>query len=369
MHAAELLQIGAQTKIRTIIGLEAFEASRRIPHLAEMYASDTDGDRAKLNVILSLLLRPDRSIFLFDEAVTRRALKVCLAPFKVTLVQGAMLPLSSFVIMFKPLRQEEILMTLASAVMRIQTDHYIPEKYLYSLIEEVPHFHALLLFAMAIAFQQKTIYGVFLNDLIRCDIMSTPDDFYTDVKFIGPPYFLDVLTDYGSRSTGDFNRMLNKAYSGSKNCVPVVSSKKLQQRYLANRAMYHQNIAARTERVVRRVQSLVAREEREHEELRRKQDKEQLREECCICLDSPSTVEFLPCGHVSSCAECSIHLEVCMLCRTIIVCKKPASADQVEQVQEQDDDDDEECVAPYKFHKPINAKIRQKNRRRSRRSA
>lgn len=36
--------------------------------------------------------------------------------------------------------------------------------------------------------------------------------------------------------------------------------------------------------------------------------------ECCICLDAPPSVAFLPCGHVCCCAKCGI-VSICPMCR------------------------------------------------------
>ena len=37
--------------------------------------------------------------------------------------------------------------------------------------------------------------------------------------------------------------------------------------------------------------------------------------ECCICMDSPAEICFLPCGHVTCCSNCSVALQSCPICR------------------------------------------------------
>ncbi|XP_053396965.1 putative inhibitor of apoptosis [Mercenaria mercenaria] len=39
---------------------------------------------------------------------------------------------------------------------------------------------------------------------------------------------------------------------------------------------------------------------------------------CKICLDNEACVAFLPCGHLTSCVECSKNLRKCAICRTIV---------------------------------------------------
>ena len=36
--------------------------------------------------------------------------------------------------------------------------------------------------------------------------------------------------------------------------------------------------------------------------------------DCCICLDAPTTVAFVPCGHLATCEKCS-HVPNCPICR------------------------------------------------------
>ena len=40
--------------------------------------------------------------------------------------------------------------------------------------------------------------------------------------------------------------------------------------------------------------------------------------ECCICMDSPAEICFLPCGHVTCCSNCSEVLQSCPICRGAI---------------------------------------------------
>jgi hypothetical protein len=218
----------------------------------------------------------------------------------------------------------------------------------------MPHFHSMLLFAMAIAFANHPIYEVFIDELLMTDPMSLPEHLEANIKFIGPPFFLNVLTDYDMLSTGDFYKMLIKATSGVKNYIPVVSSKKLNRRYAANRAAYYRNNTVRAQRVVRRVKLMVA-----HEEQKQQQ---QQQEECCICLDAPSTVVFQPCGHTSACADCSLDLKVCMLCRTAIKGRKTIAPSAPREITVDDDDDDDHYVAPYQQPKNINPKIKKSKR-------
>lgn len=46
-----------------------------------------------------------------------------------------------------------------------------------------------------------------------------------------------------------------------------------------------------------------------------------LHSECSICLDKPSDIIFLNCGHVCCCYECGVNLDLCPLCRSNIVQK------------------------------------------------
>ncbi|XP_053396997.1 baculoviral IAP repeat-containing protein 3-like [Mercenaria mercenaria] len=39
---------------------------------------------------------------------------------------------------------------------------------------------------------------------------------------------------------------------------------------------------------------------------------------CKICLDNEACVAFLPCGHLTSCVECSKNLRKCAICRTVV---------------------------------------------------
>ena len=39
---------------------------------------------------------------------------------------------------------------------------------------------------------------------------------------------------------------------------------------------------------------------------------------CKICLDKEAVVAFLPCGHLTSCVDCSKSLRKCAICRKVI---------------------------------------------------
>lgn len=41
--------------------------------------------------------------------------------------------------------------------------------------------------------------------------------------------------------------------------------------------------------------------------------------ECCVCLDEKPSVAFVPCGHVCTCKNCSVTLNLCPLCKVAIV--------------------------------------------------
>jgi hypothetical protein len=46
--------------------------------------------------------------------------------------------------------------------------------------------------------------------------------------------------------------------------------------------------------------------------------------ECCICLENPKNMIFLPCGHVCTCQDCAPGLENCPICRGPITGKVKA---------------------------------------------
>jgi len=40
--------------------------------------------------------------------------------------------------------------------------------------------------------------------------------------------------------------------------------------------------------------------------------------ECAVCLAAPSSVVFIPCGHLACCEACGVKLRNCCICRTPI---------------------------------------------------
>lgn len=58
------------------------------------------------------------------------------------------------------------------------------------------------------------------------------------------------------------------------------------------------------------------------EQNKEKQEEQQGKDECCVCLDKNSETVFIPCRHRCVCASCAVSLRHCPLCRCAIVEKK-----------------------------------------------
>lgn len=359
----KLEQLEKSAPIPLLFGNAMLPTTGTCPYVKGLRSVKTERTTAQLNVLFSLLLRPDRTIFLFHEAISQAAMRSVLAPHKVKVVQGCMMSIKSLKRLFPMLSEAVLVAGMVNSSIHIQTDFYIPEQNLYTEIEGEGHFHAMFAIAMSISLHTP-LYQEYLELLVIQEKTCTQEEFHENITYYGPPFFLDVLHDYDKTFKSEFDHIVNKTLTLGA-AVPynhVISQKRLKLRYLSNRSAYHKNISSRIERIYG---VLSAEDQCLRNEKNGGDDME-----CCICLNCPAAVLFQPCGHVSACEECASNLEVCMLCRSVIVtksvCQKKATSENVsidDQLREL------RLATPFRAKPLVSAKVHKSKRgkRRARR--
>lgn len=300
-----------------MFGHYAVSKIRQMTPFSTTCCRSTHQEHYKRLLLSSLLARPDKSVFIFDEDITRVVVKKLCGESRIRVSQSKWLKLSDVFAAFPRMDKETACLSIWRSVRGLIIDFQMCEDEMFRINEEhgFPEVNAVLLIALSF-FNKLKMHERFLTHMINYEETMPANcsrfahDSREAMEFQAPPFLLNVLFDFSK-----FERMLKARCDcdfASKptvcanyyclcemNCSREMSYKQMKKRSERMKLQYHTNLKEAIAHLCAKHAEAVT--------------------ECCVCLDSPAAVRFAPCGHSVCCEECASEISTCVLCRASIV--------------------------------------------------
>ncbi len=302
-------------------------------HTLAEYLHDPTGPTDSLknvvacNIICALLVEPQLNVFVFHELVVQKLLRRLFDQHDVALVHGCWLAKNdSARLLDCKERDTQFMADILLATIQLTYDFGIPSTALECSRDGV--YHILVVFAAAAGRNHR-----FAADMIDALCATCGDSYNTRCELTEAVWEMAPIASVAPRRhpTHTRNRLYSymSAYMGEGKGAappPMPSNQQALRLHAMHRRSYHKRVLETRRRAYAKLTQAAAMQ------LELVQQRElDAREECCICLDAVSTLEFVPCGHLATCRDCGASLETCPLCRAEIKCVKYHS-DQITAV-------------------------------------
>ena len=287
----------------------------------------------KHRLLTSLFIRPDRSLFFFEEPIVRIVIKKICGDRRIPVRDHIWVKVSDVIKVYPNTEAQLVCLTLFRSVRLLIIDYFICEQDLVRVHTDGQlEFHVLLLLSMSM-FSNWTLHTLFVHHLIEYDESMPPNsrrypaETEEALSFYSPPFLLDVVFDYDQfakmmreRSEIEYSFNARKEICKDVFCYcPIHHSKhmslsNMRKRYIRNASQYRYHLHERLS--VMQSHVLIAKTPIPCSSPIPAPPLKYV--ECCVCLDASANVVFQPCGHAVCCDVCSAGFKVCVLCRAPI---------------------------------------------------
>ena len=317
-----------------VFGLHIMSHLKSTRAFCEWEKENSVTSNTRIKVAMCVVGRPDRSMFLVEEPIAAHAIRRVFVSLGVEVNEHGWVVVQSLSKIFS-WSLSRVLGTACMSVVQIERDYTVPQREFGLNCTNGFLVHPIVLLGMAFLIREE-LFVQWVRQVV-VDAGGYIDGRHFD--YISPPFlFTGVYGDDCLKSSLFFR--------DPKLSVCRVPLRKKVMRYKLNKLNYkrmlekspafHKHVQNNPQEVPSQDEAFVTyirddgkfTEDAADPRILSLEDERHPRyqEDCSVCLDAPSEVVLLPCGHRQVCKSCSKALSTCMMCREPIERVQPIYA-------------------------------------------